>query len=154
MLTTSLLFGSTWIVNSIVISLVLIMALAANMLVSRLTKLPAWIGYVGIFASLLIMYLAPPSLVIGQPIAIRLVAALGLVGLPFFFSGIVFSAAFARVKDPARVLGINILGAVLGGCLEYFSIVVGSNNLLLFAMAIYALSLLAAGLKVDDKLLT
>ena len=53
----------------------------------------------------------------------------------------------------ARVLGINILGAVLGGCLEYFSIVVGSNNLLLFAMAIYAASLLVTFIRKNDNLL-
>lgn len=142
MLTTSLLFGSTWIVNSIVISAVLIMALGANWIVSKYRNLPEWIGYTGIFASLLFMYCTPPSVVMELPLALRLIAGLFLVGLPFFFSGIVFSRAFAGVKDPARVLGINILGAVLGGCLEYFSVVIGSNNLLLMAMAIYAVSIL------------
>ena len=50
---------------------------------------------------------------------------------------------FAGVTDSARFLGSNLLGAVLGGFLEYASLVWGVRALALLALALYALAWLA-----------
>lgn len=142
-LAVSILFGSTWFVNSIVFSFVLLMALLANWLVKKFDGVKQGYFYVGVFASLLILYFVPVANLASQSLAIKLIGALLLIGSPFLFSGLVFSRAFKFVSEPHKALGINIVGAVFGGALEYFSVVVGIKNLGLIAIGIYALSVVA-----------
>ena len=49
----------------------------------------------------------------------------------------VFSLLLARSADAAAALGSNLLGAVLGGALEYLSMLVGLRALALLALALY-----------------
>lgn len=143
MLATSILYGSTWIVNTVVIGIVLIMALFANWLIGRVKWISQSIGYAGIFVSLILLFFVPMSNFSGQPLMVRLIVGSSLVGLPFLFSGLVFSKAFQQVDKPDVALGVNILGALLGGCAEYLSVIIGSNNLLILAAVIYATSIIA-----------
>jgi hypothetical protein len=39
--------------------------------------------------------------------------------------------------------GTNLLGAILGGCLEYSSLLIGNRDLIVVAAVIYALAYLA-----------
>ncbi|MBY0549139.1 MAG: hypothetical protein K2W95_17835 [Candidatus Obscuribacterales bacterium] len=143
MLAVAALFGSTWIVNSIVIGILLSMALLSNWLVNRYqNKLSETPGYVGLLITLAVNYLIPLSSFAGEAFAMRALVAFALIGSPFLFTGIIFSGAFARAEKPQVALGMNILGAILGGCLEYFSTVVGTTSLTLIAAAIYAVSML------------
>lgn len=48
----------------------------------------------------------------------------------------------ARSPNPTASLGSNLLGAVVGGCLEYLSMVVGLGALALLAFALYLVALL------------
>lgn len=144
MLAISILFGSTWLVNSIVIAFVLIMALLANWAVMKAKAIKEWHGYLGLLVTLTVMYLVPLGQFSGAAVPVKLLVGLLILGLPFAFSGIVFSRALSRVDKPERALGINILGALLGGCLEYLSTVVGSNGLTILAIAVYVASWLVA----------
>jgi hypothetical protein len=63
--------------------------------------------------------------------------------LPVFFSGLVFSSSFKRFDRPAEMLGINLLGAVLGGILENAVMIGGSPMLKSLALAMYAASAVA-----------
>ena len=66
----SLLFGSTWMVNVVIISAILIMILFANLLSSnsRIERVNWW--YAGLFASLVAAYLIPVhSLILGSYLA-------------------------------------------------------------------------------------
>ena len=144
MLAVSVLFGSTWLVNSIVIAVVLSMALAANFVVMKVKAIKEWHGYLALFAALTMMYLVPLAPYSGADILTKLAISAVVLGLPFAFSGIVFSRALSKVKEPEKALGINILGALLGGCLEYLSTVVGTNGLTLVSMAVYLVSFLVA----------
>jgi len=47
-----------------------------------------------------------------------------------------------RSKDPAAALGSNLLGAVLGGVLEYSSMVLGLKAMALLALGFYLASYL------------
>jgi hypothetical protein len=143
MLASAVLFGSTWIVNSIAIALVILMALLANLAISKWDAIKAEHGYCGLMLALAAMYAVPLGQLSGQPHEIKLLSTLLLLGLPFFFAGIVFSRSYSRVASPEQALGMNILGAVLGGCLEYFSMIFGAAGLALLAIVIYALAWLA-----------
>ncbi len=141
----SLLFGSTWIVNSVVISAILAMALAANLFVALRRPTSPLAAYLLLAVALGLDFALPPDLLAGQPFAAR--ALLGAVpaALPLAFAGVVFSIGFARAADPARAMGWNLIGALVGGALEYLSMATGLSCLAMLALGLYALSLLALG---------
>jgi hypothetical protein len=61
-----------------------------------------------------------------------------IASLAFLFAGIIFSFSFANVKTPSIALGFNVLGSVIGGLTEYFSLVTGIRGLLVIALLLYA----------------
>jgi hypothetical protein len=133
----SLLFGSTWIVNAVVIAGFLLMGLLANTVVS-IRPIPRSWAFALLFAVLLIGLFVPYNALNGLAGPAKSVAAALLVGLPVFFSGLVFSGAFRAVPNPARSLGVNLMGAVVGGALENLVMVGGTPILGVLAIALYA----------------
>ena len=65
-----------------------------------------------------------------------------MVALPVFFAALIFSTLLGGRTDGARALAYNLLGAIIGGVLEYSSMVVGIKGLYLLAAALYAGALL------------
>src|SRR4029450_13498621 len=55
----ALLFGTTWAVNSLVIAALLLLTVGSNVLVDSQPEIPVWVGYLGIFASILLSYCIP-----------------------------------------------------------------------------------------------
>lgn len=140
----SLLFGSTWVVNAAVFGGILLMALVANEAVWRFrpTRLTPW--FTGLLASVVFLWAIPPSLLTGLPVVMRGVLG-GLVnGLPVAFAGVIVSILLARSRNAAASLGSNLLGSVIGGCLEYLSMVAGLRALALLALGLYLGALLVA----------
>lgn len=135
----SLLFGSTWMTTAVVIAGFLLMALLANMAVA-LRPWPIALSYIGLFAALLINAAVPYTAVAWLPFAAKILAAACLVGLPVFFSGLVFSTLFRTMSVPAVALGANLLGATIGGALETLVMVGGTPILALLSIALYAAS--------------
>ena len=133
----SLLFGSTWIVNSAVFGGVLLLALIANLIIARYRPRDATWIFVGLFVALMISYYTRPSTLLQWPILSRGVAGGVINALPVGFAGLIFSRLLARSGDAAASLGSNLLGALVGGCLEYFSIVTGLRFLTMMALALY-----------------
>lgn len=136
----ALIFGTTWVVNSWVISAILLLILLANICVERLRLPPTHVIYGGILISLLLGYLIPANVFIGLPEIWKILGALTLYTLPVFFAGIVFATSFAQSTSPDHDLGSNMLGAILGGLLESFSFWTGIRSLFLIALVLYALS--------------
>ena len=62
---------------------------------------------------------------------------------PVYFAGLVFARSFQLAQVAAPAIGVNILGAVLGGWMEYSTMAFGMRNLVLLAAGLYLLSLLA-----------
>jgi hypothetical protein len=60
--------------------------------------------------------------------------------LPLFFSGLVFSGSLARAENIGTAMSANILGAMLGGFLEYNSMYWGYTSLYPLGLALYALA--------------
>lgn len=144
MLAVSVLFGSTWLVNSVVIAVVLTMALISNFIVMKVKAIKEWHGYLALILSLVLLYMVPLAPYSGADLMTKLGLSTVILGLPFAFSGIVFSRALSKVEETQKALGINILGALLGGCLEYLSTVVGTNGLTLVSITVYLVSFLVA----------
>jgi hypothetical protein len=138
----SLLFGSTWIVNAAVFAGVLAVVFIANALVRRGFKPDLNVVFVLLFAALLVNYIVRPDMLLTLPYAVRSVLGPLLAAIPVGFAGIVFSTIFARSPYPDESLGANLLGAVVGGCLEFLSTVTGLRALTLLAMAFYLVALL------------
>ena len=135
----SLLFGSTWIVNAVVIAAFLMMGLLANTLVI-LRPVSLGLAYIALFVLLMVGMFLPYSLFGALPTARRLFTAATLVGLPVFFSGLIFSRSFQNIAHPAQGLGMNLLGAVIGGVLENLVMIGGTPILGVLAIFLYGLS--------------
>ncbi|MEM7245619.1 MAG: methyltransferase domain-containing protein [Acidobacteriota bacterium] len=140
----SLLFGSTWIVSSVVIAGILTMILLANLVVLRWRPERLIPAYLGLVASLVVSALLPPGFGLGQGLTGGLLATL-LTVAPLFFAGIIFATSFSRSSDTARAYGSNLLGSVLGGLLVCLSFVIGIRAVVVVAAMLYGLSFLYRG---------
>ena len=69
--------------------------------------------------------------------AARLIAATLLAFLPIYLANIAFAKRFQQSSDSQSAFAINLLGALVGGCLEYAALVTGYNNLLLLTGLLY-----------------
>jgi SAM-dependent methyltransferase len=140
----ALLFGTTWLVNALAISGVLMMSLAANLVVLQHKHLDLrWI-YALLFASLMLTYLLPLDMLIGLAPAVRAIASMVLLSLPLFFAGLIFGESLRQVGETSRPLGSNLSGTFVGGLLEYGSIWWGIKSLYLIAAVVYVGALLAS----------
>jgi len=135
----SLLFGSTWTVNAVVIAAFLCMALLANALAMH-RPLSRPLAYAALLLLLGLGLWLPYSLFGGLSPPLKVLLAALVVGLPVFFSGMIFSQSFRDVAAPAQGLGVNLLGAVVGGTLENAVMIGGTLWLGVLAIALYALS--------------
>ena len=72
----------------------------------------------------------------------RLVVAVLLAFLPIYLANIAFAKRFAESADSQAAFAINILGAIVGGCLEYAALLTGYANLLLVVGVLYLLAFL------------
>ena len=135
----SLLFGSTWVVNAVVIAAFISMAFLANAFV-MFKPFSHWKAYLGLFLSLALSVIFPYHVLDGLPSMQKVLASAALIGLPVFFSGLVFSRSFRDFENPPGALGVNLLGAVIGGTLENFVMIGGTSILGILAVVLYALS--------------
>jgi SAM-dependent methyltransferase len=138
----ALLFGSTWMVNSVVFFAVLVMILGANLFVLALRPRRLAPYYLGLIASLLLNALVPLDSFLGMGRALQVVLSCLLVFAPILFAGVIFAVSFGRSTAPDRALGANIAGAMVGGLMEYTSMVIGFQYLVLVALVFYLLSTL------------
>jgi spermine/spermidine synthase len=135
----ALLFGSTWVVNAVVIGAFLTMALLANAIIVY-RPISSRAGYTGLFVFAAISTAFPYSAMSALATPAKVVASGVVIGLPVFFSGLVFSRGFRDVRSPAQGLGVNLLGAVIGGVLENAVMVTGTPILGILAILLYGFS--------------
>ena len=138
----ALLFGATWMVNSIVFFAILTMILIANVFVAAVRpRGPGWY-YVLLLAALLVNSVVPIDAFLALSGLTRIIVSCAVVFLPILFAGIVFATCFRASTRPDVDFGSNIAGVIVGGLTENLSLVFGFNSLLWFAMAFYVLSAL------------
>ncbi len=138
----SLLFGSTWIVNSAVFGGILTMVLLANLAVQQWSWSNPTPWFVALFGAVLLLWWLPVEWLSTLPLLARGAVGGLLTGLPIGLAGMIVPMLLARAAQPAVALGANLLGAVLGGCLEYFSMWGGLRSTALMALVLYLVAFL------------
>jgi SAM-dependent methyltransferase len=138
----ALLFGSTWMVNSVVFFAVLVMILFANLFV--LSSRPRHLGlyYAGLFVTLVLNAVIPLNSFLGWGPSLQIGGSCLLVFAPILFAAVIFAVSFSRTQQADRAFGFNIAGAMLGGLAEYSSMLLGFRYLELVALGFYLLSAL------------
>ena len=142
--TFGLLFGSTWLVNSFVFFAILVSVLVAVLVTSRFRLRRPRLLYGLLFASLGVAYLVPPEALLIDPPIVRYVIASILAFAPIFFANLVFTYSFRDTRTADMSFASNLLGAMVGGALEYVSLLTGYRALLLLAGGLYALAMVLA----------
>ena len=138
----ALLFGSTWVVNSIVFLAVLVMILLSNLWVQASRPRRLWPAYAGLAVALLVNALVPTGAFLALPGTARLVASCAVTFVPIAFAGVIFATALRDSPRPDVDLGSNVGGAILGGLAENLTLAIGFESLMLVALAFYGLSAL------------
>jgi SAM-dependent methyltransferase len=139
----ALLFGTTWFVNALVFTGVLVAVLAA-IEVARRVRLPnpAYL-YAALLAALAVGWLVPVDVLLTLDVGPRFALAVIVWFTPIFIANLVFAERFRSVEASNVAFGANLLGAMLGGVLEYVSLVTGYQALLLLVAALYAAAFIA-----------
>ncbi|MDP3773242.1 MAG: hypothetical protein Q8Q85_03150 [Gemmatimonadales bacterium] len=140
----ALLFGSTWTVNVLVFASILSVVLAANVAVARGFRPQPRVLFAGLLAALALGAVLPVRSLAGLGLVAQWTLGSLVVALPILFAALLFPRFFALRPDPARALGWNVLGAIVGGVLEYGSMVAGIKVLYLLAALTYALAIVAS----------
>jgi hypothetical protein len=133
----ALLFGSTWIVNAIAISAVLVMVLLANVMVSKLETVNIRLLYSLLLALLIIGFITPLNLLLPYGTVTRLLTSGLLMGLPLFLAAAIFATSLKRQEDVTVPLASNFFGSAVGGVFEYSSLLLGISGLYIVALVLY-----------------
>lgn len=141
--TFALLFGTTWVVNAIVFAGVLVAVLLAVETTRRLPTPPLPVVYAAVAVALAVAYVVPAATLLQLPVSARLVASTALAFAPIYLANVAFAKRFATSGDSQAAFAVNILGAMLGGCLEYVALVVGYRQLIVLAALLYLAAFLA-----------
>jgi hypothetical protein len=136
----ALLFGTTWFVNALVFAGILLTVLLALEVERRLRIRRPGLLYALLFASIGVSLAVPSSSLLSLPSAPRFVVATALAFAPVFIANLVFAHRFRDTETPTAAFGANLLGAMVGGTLEYVSLVTGYRALLLAAAVLYTLA--------------
>lgn len=138
----AVLFGATWAVNAVVIGSILAVIFLANLMRLKRIRVHPWTCYPLLLGSLVAGYFLPLEFVLNFELGARIVLAGLWIGFPIFFAGLIFSSSFSGAGDVSEAFAANLLGVVVGGVLEYASMVYGLNFLYLLAAVIYLFALL------------
>jgi len=139
----AIFLGSTWTVNYFVIATVLVLILGGTALVHLGWTPPTAAVYSVLGVILVGTYVAPVHALLGWDSALRDWIAVGLLCLPLLAASIVFARQLRTEPEASAALGSNLLGALVGGVVEYSSMAFGLRSLYLVALFLYALSWLA-----------
>jgi hypothetical protein len=133
----ALILGSTWIVISFAIALVLLAALVSNFVVERFA-MPSIGAVVALLAAaILLNYVVDIHYYLSFPWLLRTVLASLQVYLPMLASSLLFGRLFQRSEKTSFDFGMNILGALFGGMLEYTALVIGVRAVYLLALIVF-----------------
>lgn len=142
----ALLFGATWVTNVLVIFAFLCTILLANWFTIRDIAPRLNLAWLGLLLFIAINYLVPLQLFFAAGLPLRMILLALFIGLPVFFAAVCFSRLFATQTMTGGALGMNLVGAMGGGLLEYLSMITGMRAIWLLALVVYLGALLATRL--------
>lgn len=138
----ALLFGTTWAVNAAVFTGVLLSVLAAVEVARRVTIPRPVLLYPLLLAALALAWVVPGDVLLDLSPVPRFVVGVTIAFLPIFLANLLFAVRFKDVGSSTTAFGANLLGAMVGGALEYLALVLGFNALLVVVAVCYSLALL------------
>jgi hypothetical protein len=133
----ALYFGTTWFVNALVFAGVLLAVLAAVEFTHRIRTPRLVVMYAVLIGGLALSWLVPSSVLLSMSVVPRAIVAIVISFLPIFAANVIFAKRFSATADAPMAFGTNLLGAIVGGCLEYLSLVFGYRTLLILAAMLY-----------------
>ena len=117
----ALLFGTTWLVNAVVVGGLLLLIVGANLLIEWMPQFPYSVAYTGVFLSLAVGYLVPMDRLFLPSIWLKAGLAVLVLCLPVFFVGLVFTRGAhnfymaQNLIDYGRVGYIHVYCGRIGG---------------------------------------
>lgn len=138
----ALLFGTTWLVNSLVFIGILFSVYLAIEVIGRTKQLNIFFLYGLLIISLLILGIIPITELLSFTPIIRFILATGITFTPIFIANLIFAERFSAITSSTDALGANLIGAVLGGFLEYSSLAIGYQHLAFVILMIYSIALM------------
>jgi protein-L-isoaspartate O-methyltransferase len=138
----ALLFGSTWLVNALVTVAILVAVYLAVETARHVKLPPPVVLYAALIASLVLTWLIPQDDLLTLPVAARFLAGGALAFAPVFIANLIFAQRFSDVETTTTAFAANLLGAMVGGALEYLALITGYRFLLILVGVLYALAFL------------
>jgi SAM-dependent methyltransferase len=140
LVTFSLLFGTTWSVNALTFFAILVSVLVSiGISVKFPARRPALL-YAGLFGSVALAWLVRPEQLLIDPPVLRYALASGLAFAPILFANLIFAHSIRDTTRADLSFASNLLGATVGGALEYVALLSGYQALLLVVGMLYALA--------------
>jgi hypothetical protein len=134
----ALLFGTTWFVNALVFGGILLSVLLSIEVQRRWRIGRPAVLFPLLFCGLGLAAIVPTSGLLALSPVLRFVVATALAFFPVFTANLIFAGRFRETTEPTAAFGANLLGAMVGGSLEYLSLITGYRALLLVAAILYA----------------
>lgn len=135
-----LLFGSTWLVNSVVIGSILLMIMLANFFISLGYQRSFGALYSVLIVVIVVNFLFPFDWLNTLIWEFRLAVAGMIIASPLFIAALIFARAFSEVSWPSIALASNLFGSLVGGILEYIDMWTGLRWLNIVALVLYLVS--------------
>lgn len=139
----ALLFGTTWFVNALVILGVLLIIFAAIEVVRVVGDIRSQVRKVLwalLFLSLVVNLFVPTGALLQFSSGLRFTLAVALAFTPIFIANLIFAQRFKNVVSSPIAFGVNLLGALLGGVLEYGALILGYRSLTAVVIIFYGLA--------------
>ena len=140
----ALLFGSTWLVNSLVFFAILSAVLVANLIVSKVRFERVWPIAVALSLTIVLNYFISLESLLFENWALRYVVASAVIFSPIFFANLLFSRFFRDTRVADLGFAANLLGTLAGGVMEYAALILGYRRLMILVGLCYVLALAAA----------
>jgi len=138
----ALLFGSTWLVNALVFIGIMLAVYLAVEITHRIPILRARMLYIALLISLFIAWIIPTNDLLALFMPARFIIATLIAFTPIFIANLIFANRFRQTIHSTEAFAANILGAVLGGMLEYSSIIIGYRDLIIVIALLYLLAIM------------
>jgi hypothetical protein len=142
LVTFSLLFGTTWLVNAMAFFAILASVLLAIAVNQRFRPQRPRILYAALLVAIAVAWLLPTDSLLIDPPEVRYLLAAAIAFTPVFFANLVFAYSFRDTAAADLAFASNLVGAMVGGAVEYVALLTGFQALLLLVAGLYA----AAGL--------
>ena len=104
---------------------------------------PPGVLYVALFGSLGVLWLVPTGAMLGLAAPARFVVAVLVAFTPVLLANVVFAQRFKDTASSTTAFGTNLLGAIIGGGLEYGALVSGYRVLAVAVAVLYAAALVS-----------